>query len=234
MEHAAGNFQKGEPLALAVPADLEHPGGKFRRVGGPGSVLLQAPKELLHPLELQRRAEPAGEDLPPGDQPAKGVPAQPPGVQILPQGRFAAGGRLLPEALLPGGEVHAAPVQLLPELGEEGGPVNPRGVHLIDKQKHRDPPLPEKPPQGQGVGLDPGGGADHQHRAVQHLQRALHLPGEIHMARGIQDGHLRRGQGQQGLLGENGDTPAALLLIGVQEGVPVIHPPQLPQLAGGV
>ena len=84
------------------------------------------------------------------------------------------------------------------------------------------------------MGLDPGGGADHQHGGIQHLEGPLHLPGEVHVARGVQQGDLRLRQGQQGLLGEDGDAPTALLLVGVQEGVPVVHPAQSPQLAGGV
>ena len=54
------------------------------------------------------------------------------------------------------------------------------------------------------------------------------------MAGGIQQSQLQRAPGQPGLLGEDGDAPLPLLLIGVQHGVLVVHPPQLPSLAAEV
>ena len=73
----------------------------------------------------------------------------------------------------------------------------------------------QQAPEGQGVGLDAVRAADHQHGAVQDLQGPLHLRGEVHMARGVQEGHLH--------------VPRR-----VQKGVPVVHPPQPPDTAGGV
>ena len=52
-QNAAGDLQEGQPLALAVPTDLEHPGGELRRVVGAGGVFREAPEKCLHPLELQ-------------------------------------------------------------------------------------------------------------------------------------------------------------------------------------
>ena len=54
------------------------------------------------------------------------------------------------------------------------------------------------------------------------------------MAGGIQQSQLQRAPGQPGLLGEDCDAPLPLLLIGVQHGVLVVHPPQLPSLAAEV
>ena len=55
------------------------------------------------------------------------------------------------------------------------------------------------------------------------------------MARGVhQDQLLVLPQGQQGLLGEYGDAPLPLQLVGVQIGVPVVHPAQAAQLSPGV
>ena len=51
------------------------------------------------------------------------------------------------------------------------------------------------------------------------------------MARSVQQGQVQAVQRQTGLLGENGDAPLPLLGVGVQESVPVVHPPQAAQLA---
>ena len=82
------------------------------------------------------------------------------------------------------------------------------------------------------MGLDPVGAADHQHGAVQYLQRPLHFGGEIHVARGVQQGDLpvRPGsavrQRKHRLFGKNGDAPLPLQVLRIQEGVPVVHPAQ--------
>ena len=84
------------------------------------------------------------------------------------------------------------------------------------------------------MALHPVRRADEQHRIVQYLERPLHLGGEVHVAGGIQQGELRPLPAQPGLLGEDGDAPLPLLDVGVQERVPVVHPPQLPDPAGQV
>ena len=50
------------------------------------------------------------------------------------------------------------------------------------------------------------------------------------MARGVQQGDGEVPQGQDGLLGEDGDTPLPLLGIGIQKGVLVVYPAQGAQL----
>ena len=86
----------------------------------------------------------------------------------------------------------------------------------------------QQPPQGAGVALDAVGAADNQHGVVQHGQGALHLGGEVHMPRGVQQGEDGVPPGELRLLGEDGDAPLPLLGVGVQKGVPVVHPAQLP------
>ena len=49
------------------------------------------------------------------------------------------------------------------------------------------------------------------------------------MARGVQQGELGLRQGEHRLLGKNGDAPGPLQGVRVQKGVPVVHPPHLPQ-----
>ena len=92
----------------------------------------------------------------------------------------------------------------------------------------------QEPPQGEGVALDPVGSADDQNGVVQHLEGALHLAGEVHMAGGVQQGDGHGLQGEHRLFGEDGDAPLPLLGVGVQKGVPVVHPAQAAQLAAGV
>ena len=46
------------------------------------------------------------------------------------------------------------------------------------------------------------------------------------MARGVQQGDGQVPQGELRLLGEDGDAPLPLHLVGVQKGVPVVHPAQ--------
>ena len=70
------------------------------------------------------------------------------------------------------------------------------------------------------------GAADDQHGAVQHLQSAFHLAGEIHMPRCVQQGELRPLQGDEGLFGKDGDAPLPFQGVGIQKGVLVVHPPQ--------
>ena len=92
----------------------------------------------------------------------------------------------------------------------------------------------QEPPQGEGVALDPVGAADDQNGVVQHLEGALHLAGEVHVAGGVQQGDGHGLQGEHRLFGEDGDAPLPLLGVGVQKGVPVVHPAQAAQLAAGV
>ncbi len=65
---APGDLQIGQPDPLGVPGDLVHLGAELRGTDRPGGVPLQPPEKLLHPLQLQGRAKPAGEQLPPGRQ----------------------------------------------------------------------------------------------------------------------------------------------------------------------
>ena len=74
------------------------------------------------------------------------------------------------------------------------------------------------------MGLYPVHPADHQHRHVQRLEGALGLGGEIHVTRGVQQGQLQRRGADHRLLGKHGDAPGPLDGIGIQKGVPVIHP----------
>ena len=56
-------------------------------------------------------------------------------------------------------------------------------VHLVDEDHARDLVLVRLAPYGLGLRLDAGVGVKQRDRAVEHAQRALHLDGEIDVAR---------------------------------------------------
>ena len=132
------------------------------------------------------------------------------------------------------GEIHTAAVQMPPQIVQQGSPVRPGQVHFVDKQHRRHPVALQQLPQGAGVSLNAVGAADDQNGAVQHLKGPLRLGGEVHMARGVDQLQFRVPHGQPGLLGEDGDAPVPLDGVGVQKGVPVVHPAQPAQHPGAV
>ena len=81
-------------------------------------------------------------------------------------------------------------------------------------------------PNGTGMALHAVRSTNHQHCIIQHLERALHLAGKIHMARGVQQGNLHAGPLHHCLFGKNGNTPFPFHGVGIQKGILVIHPSQ--------
>ena len=79
------------------------------------------------------------------------------------------------------------------------------------------------------MALHPVGAADDQDTIIQHREGALHLGGKIHMAGGIQQADLQLFIPQNGHLGKDGNAPGTFQLVGIQQGIPVIHPPQAAQ-----
>ena len=233
-ELASGELQPAQTLPPLVPADLEHPGGEALSPLGLQGVPLQSGQQLLHPLQLQRRAEEAGEHPAGGDEGGQvAVVRRLPRQITLHQLLIAQRGAF--QQLLPAcAKVHAPPVQPLPQLVHQGRPVGPRLVHLVDEEKGGDALVLQQPPQCGGVSLDAVRPADHQNGVVQHLEGALHLGGKVHMPRGVQQRQLQLPQGQPGLLGEDGDAPLPLLRIGIRHRVLVVHPSHPPGLAGNV
>ena len=194
----------------------------------------QRVQELVHTVQLQGGAEAAGEQPALGNKLGEVAIRQVPFLQIpLQQCLVTQSGSLFQQGLPGQGEIHEALVQAAQPL-QQGGPVRPGQIHLVDKEEHRDLVTLQQPPKGAGVGLHTVGAADDQHRAVQHLQRPLHLCRKVHMTRGIQNLKLHIIYGQAGLLGKDGDPPLPLQAVGIQKGVPVIHPAQLAQLAAPV
>ena len=228
LQAASRDLQIGETPPLGVPADLIDLGSKVRRIVGDGRIALQALQEGLHPFQPEGRAKPAGKEPALPDQVTDVPVLHGSGLQIALQGGLLAHGDLLLEGLpLPLlGKVHTAVVQPLPELGQAARPVGPVQVHLVDKEQGGDMVALQQLPQGLGMALYAVGSADDQNGTVQHLEGALHLAGKIHMARGVQQGHLHGGQGEDRLLGEDGNAPLPLQGIGVQKSVLMVYPAQ--------
>ena len=233
VQRATGDLHVGQPGALRVPRDLEHLGAEFCRIVRLGGIPLHAGKQLLHALYPQCGAEEAGKQLSFPDQTGDHVLRKFSRFQILLQGRLVADGGLLPQGIrIP--EVHAAAAELVLQMGQQGFPVRPRQIHLVNKEEGGNLIPLQQIPQRPGVALDAVGAGDHQHSAVQHLKGPLHLGGKIHMAGGVQQRHPGISQFQHRLLGENGDAPLALHVVGVQKGVLMVHPAQAADGSGPV
>ena len=127
------------------------------------------------------------------------------------------------------GQVHAAGPEPAAQLAQAQRPVGAGQVHLVDEHEHRHPVTLQKPPQRFGMALDAVGAADDQDGVVHHLQSALGLGGKVHMAGGVQQRQLGAGQFQHRLLGKDRDAPRPLQRVGVEKGVPMVHPPQFAQ-----
>ena len=220
----------GQADALLVPGDFIHPRAEAAGPGRAAGQRLQPLQQCGHALPAQRRAEIAGEHLPPGDQLRQRAGQHRAGVQIFGQCLVVAQGQRLLQGLIRLGKVHTAAVQPL-QGGQQRVPPRAWQVHLVDKQKHRDLVPRQQLPQRAGVTLDAVGAADDQNGIVHHLQGALHLRGKIHVPRRVQQRYLAAGQRQDSLLGEDGNAPGALLHVGVEKRVAVVHPPALPQAA---
>ena len=105
-------------------------------------------------------------------------------------------------------------------------------VHFVDIDHSRHVVVVRLPPDRLGLGLHAALGAEDRHTAVQHAQAALHLGGEVHVARSIDDidaGILPEAGG-----GGTGDGDAALLFLHhpVHGGVSFVHLAELVVDAG--
>ena len=82
-----------------------------------------------------------------------------------------------------------------PNISAELGPhalhgrveVRAGAVHLVDEGDARNAVFGRLAPDGFGLRLHARHATEHGDRAVEHAQRALHLGGEVHVARGVDD-----------------------------------------------
>ncbi len=103
--------------------------------------------------------------------------------------------------------------EVLLDLSAYGEEVGARAVHLVDVADAGNVVLVGLAPYGLGLGLHAAYGTERGDRTVQHTQRTLHLHGEVHVARGVdqvdlillvlvlpESGGSRRGDGDTALL----------------------------------
>ena len=114
---------------------------------------------------------------------------------------------------------HGIALQALLNHAEHVVEVGAHDVHLVDIDHPGDLVVIGLAPHSLRLGLHAALGAQHGDRAVQHAQGALHLHGEVHVARSVDDvnpGGLELVLGTGPVAGGGGgrDGDAALLLLG--------------------
>ena len=89
--------------------------------------------------------------------------------------------------------------------------IRAAAIHLVDVAHARHAVVVGQPPVGLRLGLDAGNAVEHHDRAVEHAQRAVHLDGEVDVARGVDQVDLLVApeRGHRGALNRD----AALLLL---------------------
>src|SRR5690348_1706108 len=108
--------------------------------------------------------------------------------------------------------------------------VGAGAVHLVDERKPRHAVLVGLAPHGFGLRLHAADRAQHEHRAVEHAQRTLHLDREIDVSGGIDDVEAVLRQGVVHAIpeagrgrGRDGDAAFLFLLHPVHRGRTIVH-----------
>ena len=118
------------------------------------------------------------------------------------------------------------------DLLDHAEEVSADAVELVDVDDAGDLGVVGVAPVGLGLGLDAAGAAEDADAAVEHLQRAIHLDGEVDVSGGVDDVEavvLPEAGGGGGL---DGDAAFLLLLHEVGGGRAVVHLTDLVDLAG--
>ena len=227
----ARDLQTREAIALRIAHDLEHPRAEFRRILRRRCVTFKRREKGVHARELQPRAEQAREELTAADERAHGLVRQRAGVKILLERRLVAQGDLLRVGV---GEVHTRAAQVRAQVGHERRTVRARQVHLRHEHKHRHAVAPQQLPERFRVRLHAVRAADDEHGIVEHLQRALHLGGKVHVARRVEQRDRRVAQRQARLPRKDRDAARTLERVRVQVRVFVVHAPEVADRARAV
>ncbi len=125
-------------------------------------------------------------------------------------------------------------VQPPPDGGDRGVQVGAGPVHLVDQDDPGHAVPVGLPPHRLALRLDAGHGVQDHHRAVQDTQGALHLVGEVDVARSVDqvDPPALPGAADGGR--EDGDAPLAFLGVEVGDGGALVHLAAAVDGAGGV
>src|SRR6185369_8147664 len=118
--------------------------------------------------------------------------------------------------------------------GDAAEEVGADAVHLVDEGDAGDFILVGLTPDRLGLRLDAAHRAEHGHGAVQNAQRALHLDGEVDVARGIDNVDAVVFPVAGGCCGGDGDATLLLLLHPVHGSSALVHLTDLMSNAGVV
>ena len=220
-QHAARDFQKGQPNALRIPGNFIDPGAEGGPDGAAGIIDGQKIQQLADALVAEGGAEKAGEKLPLPHQRVQPVGRNIALPEIGIQGFLVAQGGLF---RIEGGKGHDA-------VGKQGAqgrkqfiPAAVKTVRLVHKKHHGHAAFLHQMPQRAGMRLNAVRRADDEHSQIHNAQRALRFARKVRMPGSV---HEREGgfvPGQPGFLGKDGDAPLLFQRLGVQKCVAVVHP----------
>ena len=140
----------------------------------------------------------------------------------------------LEEGLASDGQLDGYGVALQPLVDhvQNAEEVGAHDIHLVDVDHAGDLVLVGLTPNGFGLGFHTALGAQNGHGAVQNTQRTLHLNGEVHVARGVNDVQPAALPEAGGCSGSDGDAALLLLCHPVHGGGAVVGLTDLVVLAG--
>jgi hypothetical protein len=122
--------------------------------------------------------------------------------------------------------------QPLPHLLQDAEKIGADHVHLVDERDARHPVAVRLAPDGLRLGLHALLGGEDGDDAIQDTQRALHLDGEVHVSRSVDDVDAMVLPETRGRRRGDGDTPLLLLHHPVHRGGALVHLSHAVHLAG--
>lgn len=147
----------------------------------------QAVEQIVDPVEFECRTEEAGEQQTLGDHRAQPVVTQRPVLEIVAHGVLVERRDVLEGARI--GAVTAVDAtvgQAMAQQIHHAVVVGAGSIHFVDEDERGHPVSCQESPQGLGVAAQRIGGLHDEDGVVEHAQRALHLGGEVGVARGVE------------------------------------------------